>query len=176
MNFFTIILIAISLSMDAFSLSLVYGTLNLDKKYIYKLSLTVGIYHFFMPIFGSIFGNFIEKIFLMNSNLLIFLVLNIIGIEMIIESFKGDKEIKIMKLIEIILFGLAVSVDSFSLGIGLNNIVSNIYITSFTFALTSCFFTYIGLIFGKKINLLVGKISTILGGIVLIFIGFIYLF
>ena len=29
-----IILIAVSLSMDAFSLSLAYGTLNLDKKYL----------------------------------------------------------------------------------------------------------------------------------------------
>ena len=38
-----IFIIAISLSMDAFSLALAYGTLNLNKKDIYKISITVGI-------------------------------------------------------------------------------------------------------------------------------------
>lgn len=41
---FVIILIAISLSMDAFSLSLAYGTLNLCKKDVIKLATTVGLY------------------------------------------------------------------------------------------------------------------------------------
>lgn len=173
---YLIIVIAISLSMDAFSLSLAYGTLNLDKKYIKKLSIIVGIYHFFMPIFGVHIGKFIGKIIFMNGDLLIFLVLTIIGFEMIIESFKNNKEIKIMKLFEILLFGFAVSIDSFSLGIGLKSLTSNVYIAALIFAVTSLIFTYIGLNLGKKINLLIGKISTILGGIVLIIIGTIYLF
>ena len=36
MNIITLIIIAVSLSMDAFSLSLAYGTLNLEKTYIKK--------------------------------------------------------------------------------------------------------------------------------------------
>ena len=55
MHIFIVITIAISLSMDAFSLSLLYGTLNLEKKFIWKLSLIVSIYHFFMPILGQLF-------------------------------------------------------------------------------------------------------------------------
>ena len=50
MRLIMVMLIAISLSMDAFSLSLAYGTLNLEKKYINLLSIIVGVYHFFMPI------------------------------------------------------------------------------------------------------------------------------
>ena len=34
MSIIMVIIVAISLSMDAFSLSLAYGTLNLEKKYI----------------------------------------------------------------------------------------------------------------------------------------------
>ena len=54
-NYATIFLIAIALSMDAFSLSLAYGTLGLTKKEVNKLSVIVGIYHFFMPLIGLFF-------------------------------------------------------------------------------------------------------------------------
>ena len=175
MNFFVILLIAVSLSMDAFSLSLAYGTLNLDKKNIYELSGIVGIYHFFMPLLGSFSGSKILKIIPINSNILVFLVLLVIGIEMIIETFKGKDNIKIMKIGELILFGLAVSVDSFSVGIGLYSITNNIIISSFIFSIVSMIFTYIGLLLGKKINNLIGKISTFMGGLVLIIIGLFYL-
>ena len=43
MNLFIILVIAVSLSMDAFSLSLAYGTLGLTKKEVTKLATIVGI-------------------------------------------------------------------------------------------------------------------------------------
>lgn len=175
LNLLIIILIAVSLSMDAFSLSLAYGTLNLNKKNINQLSIIVGIYHFIMPIFGVYCGNKILNLIPINSKLLVFLVLSTIGIEMIIDSFKEKENIKIMKIGQLILFGLAVSVDSFSVGIGLKSITSNILVAAFIFSLISFSFTYIGLILGKKINSLVGKLSTFIGGIVLLIIGLFYL-
>ena len=175
MNIFVIILIAVSLSMDAFSLSLAYGTLNLEKKNIYELSIIVGIYHFVMPILGVLCGSKILNIIPINSNLLVFLVLSVIGIEMIFETFKSNNNIKIMKIGELILFGLAVSVDSFSVGIGLFSITNHIYISAFIFSIVSMSFTYIGLIMGRKINNLIGKVSTLFGGITLIIIGLFYL-
>lgn len=175
MSLYIIIVIAVSLSMDAFSLSLAYGTLNLEKKYILKLSVIVGIYHFFMPLIGLKLGNIIENIINVNPNLITLIVLSYIGIEMIIESFKKQEKVKKMNLKELILFGLAVSIDSFSTGIGLNTITQN-YITSVTiFSLTSFIFTYLGLILGKKINNIIGKISTLIGGIILIIIGIMYI-
>ena len=56
-----ILVIAVSLSMDAFSLSLVYGTLNLEKKTIILQSLIVGLFHFFMPRIGIYVGDKIFK-------------------------------------------------------------------------------------------------------------------
>ena len=44
-----ILLIAVALSMDTFSLSLGLGTYNLNKKKIYQISITVGLMHFLMP-------------------------------------------------------------------------------------------------------------------------------
>lgn len=170
-----IILIALSLSMDAFSLSLAYGTLNLEKKYIKKLSLIVGIYHFIMPLIGHKIGNILLKLVPINPNIIVFIVLTFIGIEMLLDSFKNEEEVKIMTLKELLLFGLAVSLDSFSVGLGLNTISKNHLITLTIFSITSLTFTYIGLILGKKINNKIGKISTIIGGIVLIIIGITYI-
>ena len=62
MHLFFLFLIAISLSMDAFSLSLAYGTLNLKKKEIHRLALMVGIFHFVMPLFGHLFGDFLLRL------------------------------------------------------------------------------------------------------------------
>ena len=175
MNIITITIIAVSLSMDAFSLSLAYGTLNLEKQYIKKLSTIVGIYHFFMPLLGLSIGNMLLKIIPLKPNIIVCIVLTLIGIEMIIDTFKTEDEIKKMNLKELLLFGLAVSLDSFSVGIGLNALTKNYILCVSMFSLSSFIFTYIGLILGKKINNLIGKISTILGGLTLIIIGIIYI-
>lgn len=169
-----IYLIAISLSMDAFSLSLAYGTLNLEKSKIWKLSIIVGSYHFIMPIIGLLTGHYIYKIIPINPNIIVFIVLLIIGIQMIIESFK-EEEIHILKKYEMIMFGLAVSIDSFTVGIGIKQITNNTFSTAIVFSITSSIFTYLGLYLGKIVNNKIGKISTIIGAIILILIGISYL-
>lgn len=176
MNLFVIIIIAVSLSMDAFSLSLAYGTINLNKKDIIKLSTIVGIYHFFMPLIGNLIGTKIFYILPIKPSLIVFIILSFIGVQMLIESFKETKTDKLMSIYQLLLFGFAVSVDSFSVGIGLNAISNKYYLCASIFSLSSLIFTYLGLILGNKLNHLLGKISTIIGGIVLIIIGFIYLF
>lgn len=175
MHIIVIFIIAISLSMDAFSLALAYGTLNLDKKDIRLLSIIVGIYHFFMPLLGLCIGNFLLKIFHIQPDLIVFLVLSFIGLQMIIESFKQEEKAEYMSKVELFLFGLAVSIDSFSVGIGLRAITSHFILCASTFSVASFSFTYLGLFLGKKINFIFGKISTVIGGGVLIVIGFIYL-
>jgi len=174
MNIILIFIIAISLSMDAFSLSLAYGTINLNKKEINILSIIVGIYHFFMPIMGMVIGKYIVKYVHASSDLIILVIFTIIGINMILESKKEQEEVKYMKISEMLLFGFAVSIDSFSVGIGLNNISNNFIMCSSIFSITSFIFTYIGLKLGKKLNLLIGKIATFIGGISLILLGIIY--
>ena len=164
-----IILTAISLSMDTFSLSLIYGTLNLNKKDKILLSTIVGIYHFIMPLLGLHIGNLIFNLILINTNYIVSIILSVIGIQMILS--KNDEEIKEMKKIEYLFFGLAVSIDSFTVGITLTNLTKNIYFSSLIFSLTSFIFTLIGLHIGNKIERLVGKLATIIGGAVLILIG-----
>ena len=174
MNIILIFLIAVSLSMDAFSLSLAYGTISMSKKEINVLSVIVGIYHFFMPILGMLIGKFVFDIMHISGDLIVLIIFSFIGINMVIESFKNEEKIDKMKFMEMILFGFAVSIDSFSVGIGLNNISDNFILCSCIFSIISFIFTYIGLKLGNKLNQLVGQISTLIGGIALILLGFIY--
>ena len=175
MNLFIIFIIAISLSMDAFSLSLAYGTLNIDMRNILVLSVIVGIYHFFMPLLGYQIGCRFITFFPVASNLVVFIILTLIGIEMIIDTIKSEEEIRVMSYFDMIIFGLTVSIDSFSVGLGLDTINKNIFLSSIVFSLTSFLFTFLGLLIGKKINHILGKISTLVGGSVLILIAILYL-
>ena len=175
MHFFVILTIAVSLSMDAFSLSLAYGTLGLSKIEMIKLSFVVALYHFFMPILGLTFGKVIIHFIPLNPDIIVFIVLFFVGSEMIIETLKEEKVIKKTSLLEIFTFGLAVSIDSFSVGIGLNSISHHHIICAVAFSVCSFIFTILGLKLGNKINQIIGKISTVIGGIVLIIIGIMYL-
>ena len=174
MDIILLFLIAISLSMDAFSLSLAYGTINLSKKNINLLSIIVGIYHFFMPIIGMFLGNYIIQFIHIGEDIVILIIFSLIGINMILESRKEKEDVKSMKLSEMLLFGFAVSIDSFSVGIGLNNISNNTLLCSSIFSITSFIFTYLGLKLGKIINLIIGKLATLIGGITLIILGIIF--
>lgn len=175
MNFFLILVIAISLSMDAFSMSLAYGTLDINKKDILRLSILVGIYHFFMPLIGFFIGSHLLKLFFLNSDFIVFIILTIIGLEMIIDTLRKKENVEKMQLIQMIIFGFTVSIDSFSVGIGLDTLTNNYLLSCLIFSITSFSFTLSGLYIGKKINQIFGRISTMFGGAVLIMIAVMYL-
>lgn len=169
-----LVILAISLSMDAFSLSLAYGTLNLTRKEILTLSSVVGIYHLIMPLIGLYSGTLIMKLISIDQYLLAFIVLFFIGLSMIIEAFSKKEIKKKIKFSEYLLFGLAVSIDSFSVGISLKAITQSYNLAPILFSIMSFVFTYLGLKLGKRTYNWLGKISTLLGGILLILLGLAY--
>ena len=164
--------IGIGLSMDAFSISLSLGTTNPNNKSIIKTSITVGIFHFFMPILGYIIGLYFNTK-INNTNILTSIIFLVLSYE--IYRNRNEEETSILNIINILLISLSVSLDSFSVGIalGLNNEL--IYIASTIFSLTSLTFTYLGLILGKKINSKYKNISTYIGIIILIIVALKYL-
>ena len=87
-TFFMTLLVGVSLSMDAFSLALVYGTQGLNKKNEILLSIIVGIFHFFMPLIGLNIGNILLSYFIFDINVVVSIIFGIIGVEMIFSSIK----------------------------------------------------------------------------------------
>lgn len=174
-TYIAMFLLGVSLSMDTFSLALCYGTLNLNLKKSIILSITVGIFHFFMPLLGMSIGNLVINNLIIDGKLLILIILSIIGIDMIIGAFKNDEKKLLTSFIGILIFAFSVSLDSFSTGLGLNLISDNIISTLITFTITSAGFTFLGIKLGKTLKEQFGKIATIIGGIALILLG-IYFF
>ena len=175
-TFFTTLIIGISLSMDAFSLALIYGTQSISKKNKISLSIIVCIYHFVMPLLGVFLGNIILKYLVINLSIVVSIIFLFIGIEMIISSIKDDSHDFVVSIFGFLIFGLSVSIDSFTTGIGLNVINNNYLEVSSIFCIVSGSFTYLGLILGNKLGSIFGKLSTIIGGVILIILGIIYFF
>ena len=171
-SFFTILLIGISLSMDAFSLSLIYGMQGMKQKHKLILSIVVGTYHFIMPLTGLFFGIILDNINLISIDIIASLILIYIGIDLIKSKYKKEDSIEISK-IGFLFFGLSVSLDSLTIGIGLKAITDTYLLSAIIFSLTSLTFTYLGLLLGNTIGNKIGSYSKLLGGIILIFIAII---
>lgn len=175
-SFFAVLLVGISLSMDAFSLALIYGTNGINKNNQLLLSIMVGLFHFFMPLIGFFIGNLIFSFFVLKFNYVISVIFFVIGIEMIMSSYK-NKVINILDSIgSYFLFAFSVSIDSFTVGLGLKAINDNYLFIAIVFMFCSFIFTYCGLSFGNKINKAFGNSSTVVGGILLILLSIYYFF
>lgn len=172
MNFITIILIGLSLSMDAFSLSLLYGSKKINNDKLFKLVITVGIFHFIMPLLGHFLGNRILILVKISSSILMFIILILVGIQMILDSFKKEENIKNEG---VILFALAVSMDSFSIGISLGELVNSLLLAPIVFMIISATSTYVGLKLGNFISNKIGKYATLIGGAFLILIAIVHI-
>ena len=169
-------LIAIGLSMDAFSLALIYGTLNMEKKYHNWMSIFVGVFHFFMPLLGYLVGKIIFSFLPISPEMIAGVIFIALAVEMIL-SFKKEEQLKIFEnILSICLFAFTVSIDSFSIGIGLGNLTENILLAGFIFSITSAIFTYFGVKLGDILVKRFGNIATLLGGIILLMLGIHYLF
>lgn len=170
----TIFLIAISLSMDTFSLSLCYGTLKLPRNKTILLSLIVGIFHYFMPLIGMSIGSAIIDKLIIDGKYIILIILSFIGVDMILSAIKNEEKNMLTSFLGIIIFAFSVSIDSFSTGLGLKLITNEVFDSVLIFSIVSALFTYAGIKLGKFLSDKYGKIANILGGVVLILIGVLF--
>ena len=172
----SILLIGISLSMDTFSLSLSVGSITNNERNIKYLPIFVGIFHFFMPLLGNFVGLGLIKLLNLASNVILGSVLIILGINLAIHYIKDEKADIKLNLLGIIIFALSVSIDSFSVGLGINDITNNYLLASIIFACCSAAFTYLGMIIGKYTSKIIGKYAIILGILLLVCLGIFHLF
>ena len=174
-EFFSLLLIGLALSMDTFSLSLAMGMFNVSNRKALKLALIVGSMHFMMPFLGVILGDKLLQIFEIKYDILLGFILIIIALQMIIDIIRHEEEHFNLSLVGMLIFSFGVSLDSFSLGLGLKAITSNIYLAMFIFAICSATFTYLGIIGGRFANKLLGVYANIIGAVILFVLGLIHL-
>ncbi|MBE6155601.1 MAG: hypothetical protein E7164_02450 [Firmicutes bacterium] len=175
MNIITLILIGISLSMDTFSLSLSLGTFNINKKQCFLFSFIVGTFHFVMPLLGQLLGASVSSFLIVNPDKLLFIIFVFIAIEMLVELLSKEEKKYDFSLLNMIIYGFSVSIDSLTVGIGLNSIISSNFLGPFLFSLFSFFFTFLGLVIGNYSYEKLGKASKILGLIIILILALMHL-
>lgn len=170
-----LMIIGTCLSIDAFSISTVIGMYNLSLKKTLQTSIIVGIFHFIMPLIGVIISYQITKYLSIQTDLILGIILLLISLQMFIEYIKPtNKEISLNNF-GVFLFAFGVSLDSFSVGLGLKAITDNLLLSSTVFSIVSFSFTFLGLTIGKYINKVLKKYSYLLGTIFLFIIGIVFL-
>lgn len=170
-----LLMIGISLSIDAFSVSTCIGMCNLTLKKTLNTSMLVGLFHFIMPLLGVFVSYQINKILLINSDLILGIILLLLSLQLFVEYLKPtNKEISLNKY-GTLFFALGVSIDSFTIGLGLTAITNNLLLSSTVFSVCSFSFTFLGLSLGRYINKIFKKYSYLIGTMVLFILGIIFL-
>ena len=164
----SILLIAVALSMDTFSASLSLGTANIEVKKGFLLSTVVGIMHFIMPLLGMCIGNLILSWLPFEHDFFLGIIFLVLTFKMIYDFLIEKKENIDLNFIGIFLFAVSVSCDAFTTGIGLLAITSRIITSTLIFMIVSYIFTLSGIALGKYVNKKLGRISSIIGIIILL--------
>lgn len=175
MNLYEIILISIGLAMDAFAVSICKG-LSM-KKINWKSTLIIAIYfglfQAIMPVFGYLLGSSFSVIVQKLDHWIAFILLAIIGGNMIKES-KDDETEKRNDKVDfktMILLAIATSIDALAVGITFAFFKVNIVVSITIIGIITFILSFIGVIIGNKFGDKFQNKAEFIGGMILIIIG-----
>ena len=175
MGFAELLLIAVGLSMDAFAVSICKG-LSVKKvtpKHAALAGLYFGGFQLLMPLLGYLLGFKFEHLITSVDHWIAFILLSIIGGNMIKEAFSKDDEklsddfgVKTM-----LTMAVATSIDALAVGITFAFLSVDIVPASLSIGVTTFIFSaagiYIGNIFGSRYK----SKAEFAGGFILVLIG-----
>ena len=174
--FILLVTTAISLAMDAFSVSVCKGlaTKKLKPKHLIITGAWFGGFQALMPLIGyyvgALFRDYVEAF----DHWIIFALLALIGANMIKESFEGDEcpaNAGSFAFKTMLTMALATSIDALATGLTFAATGTNIALAVFLIAITTFICCFIGSIVGAKIGAKCKTQAEIAGGIILIAIG-----
>lgn len=174
MSILDLFILAVGLSMDAFAVSVCKG-LSLGKikpKHMCIAGAWFGGFQALMPLIGYFLGSFFAEMIEKYDHWVAFVLLAIIGGNMIKESFGKDEKVdSSMDVKSMLLLAIATSIDALAVGVTFAFLqvqivpaVSFIGVITFIFSAVG---VKIGSLFGTKYK----SKAELFGGIVLVFIG-----
>ncbi|WP_075983196.1 manganese efflux pump MntP [Bacillus massilinigeriensis] len=169
---FTLGLMAFALSMDAFSIGLGMGMYQIRLRQIFKIGLTIGIFHVWMPLLGIIFGRLLSERLGAIAGFVGGGLLILLGIQMLWSSMRKDDQALITPVgIGLLIFAISASLDSFSVGLTLGIYGAKTVVALFCFGIGATLLTWAGLLIGRRVQGLLGTYSEALGGGILLAFG-----
>lgn len=175
MNIIEIVLIGLSLSMDAFTISICKGIKNANIKDGLITISFFSIFQFIMPILGFYLGNILSDKMIEFHSYFSSVLLIIIGVMMLKEEKINDVS-STLNYKELLLLSIATSIDAFVIGISFSFMNSNIILSSFIIGIITFIICAIGYYLGNLLNKKAHQYSKIIGGITLIILGIKLLF
>ena len=177
MDFVTILLMGIGLSMDASAVSLAKG-MSLDKnkvkKYAFGLALAFGFFQALMPTIGYFAGSHFAEYIQSIDHWIAFILLGLIGLNMIKEGReekKDEAKIHSISFKDILFLAVATSIDALAVGVSFAFLKVNLFEAVITIGITTFVLSFICVLFGKKLESLFEKYAEYLGGSILILLG-----
>ncbi|HOC36839.1 MAG: manganese efflux pump [Bacteroidales bacterium] len=175
MSVFTLILLALGLSFDTLAVSISSGIARKQIVFFeaFRLAAVLGFFQAAMPILGWLGGISIKKYIEPVDHWVALALLVIIGVKMIIESFKDDGVKTFNPLEPRVMVGmaLATSIDALAVGVSFAITQVNLILAFFVFGSITFLVAMLGMLFGKKIGNHIGHRMEIIGGLILIGIG-----
>jgi len=172
-----IFLLALSLAMDAFAVSISAG-ISMQKRDIpeaLKIALVFGIFQAVMPLIGffgaSSFYDYICHV----DHWIAFFLLAFIGGKMISEAVKKKGQCELfptnIRFLQLMILALATSIDALAAGVSLSMLCSEIMIPVLMIGIVTFILSFSGVTFGVKLGCRFGTRMEIAGGTVLILLG-----
>ena len=175
MTLFDLILIAVSLSMDAFAVSICKGlsVRKVSLQHAMICGVWFGGFQFLMPALGYFLGDRFAALLTKFGPWIAFVLLALIGANMIKESFGGDEQLDDDYSAKAMLpLAIATSIDALSVGFTISEYGWLMALAaSLIIAVVTFFICMAGLRIGKKFGTKLSGKASILGGMILIGIG-----
>ncbi len=176
MPFSEILLISISMAMDAFAVCLAVGALQETQgpRPAFRLSFHFGLFQFIMPIIGWLAGETIEPFIRDYDHWIAFALLALVGGRMIYSALFASEEESHSDPTRgwtLVLLSIAVSIDALAIGLSLGVLGVFVWYPAILIGVVTSILSLVGLrvgrIFGKKFD----RPVKIIGGLVLMGIG-----
>jgi putative Mn2+ efflux pump MntP len=176
MNLITIIVIAVGLSMDAFAVSIVSGSVykQLKIKHAFRIAVFFGGFQAIMPLIGSLAGISLKGYVANYDHWMAFALLSAVGAKMIYESFKitsAEENFNPENILVLLVLSVATSIDALVVGITLSFLRVSIATAVIIIGLVTFALSYLGVLIGKRFGHFFESKIEALGGLVLIGLG-----
>ena len=175
MNIIEVLLISISLAMDAFTISICKGIKSNKISDGIIITLFFSFFQFIMPIIGFYLGNIFSNKILNYHSYFSPIILISIGLLMLKED-KIDDVNSELNYKELIILSIATSIDALVVGISFSFNNSHIFISSIIIGLVTFIICNMGYYLGSLLHKKIHQYANIIGGITLIIIGIKILF
>jgi putative Mn2+ efflux pump MntP len=171
-TFLRVALVAISLALDVFAVSVGVGIRGVDTAAKVRIGASFAAAEVAMNCIGASLGALLGRAIGDVAAYFGFAALIGVGIYMIVESLReGAEEFDLSRGFGLLIASLSISLDSLGIGFSIVYIGVPVYVTLAAVAVASVLSTTLGLTFGARFGTALGERAELIAGVVLLLTG-----